>query len=214
MTKCDEQDGFDKAIDRFDARIDLAARGPEDRKASELLEPGCRWNDLIDATSTYINGVELDRVSVFDGENYEDTETDWRIVEGYGTLIARLGSELPIHLNAPVECIDQKGKRIEVVTSNGSLSAGAVIVTVPTDVIASGAIRFIPDLPRKRDAAAHLPLGVANKVFFSLDGAGEFEPGRPISTAPSTRWRLATTTCALRASLCRGLLRRELSART
>ncbi len=38
---------FYKAIDRFYARVDAAARAPLDRKASELLEPGCRWNGLI-----------------------------------------------------------------------------------------------------------------------------------------------------------------------
>ena len=175
MSEQDEQEFFE-AIDRFYARIDAAARGPRDRKACELLEPGCRWNNLIDAVSTYINGIELDRVSVFDGDNYDDTETDWRIVEGYGTLIARLGAELNIHLNEPVAQIDHSGKRINVATANGSLSAAAVIVTVPTDILASGAIRFIPDLPRKREAATHLPLGVANKIFFSLDDADEFEP--------------------------------------
>jgi monoamine oxidase len=175
MTRSDEQD-FDGAIRRFYARLDAAARGPKDRKASELLDTDSRWNPLIDAISTYINGVELDQVSVFDGENYDDSEADWRIVEGYGTLIARLGAELPVHLNAPVERIDYSGKRIEVATEIGSLSAGAVIVTAPTGVIASGAIRFVPDLPRKREAASRLPLGVANKVIFSLEDAEEFEP--------------------------------------
>jgi monoamine oxidase len=174
MSKRHERD-FHKAIDRYYERVDAAARGRADRKASELLEVGSRWNDLIGAISTYINGVELNRVSIFDGENYDDSETDWRIVEGYGTLIDRLGARLPVRLNTAVERIDHSGKRIEVTTSNGSLSAAAVIVTVPTDIIASGAIRFVPDLPRKREAAAHLPLGIANKIFFFLDGAEEFE---------------------------------------
>jgi monoamine oxidase len=175
MTKSEERD-FCKAIDRFYARIDAGARGPKDCSASRLLEAGSRWNNLINAISTYINGVELDRVSIFDGDNYEDTETDWRIVEGYGTLIARLGVGLTVHLREPVECIDHSGPRIKVVTPNGSLSAEAVIVTVPTDVIASGAIRFTPDLQRKREAAGHLPMGAANKIFFSMDNADEFQP--------------------------------------
>ncbi len=170
-----EGSAFYEAIDRFYARVEAAARSPKDRKASELLEPGCRWNNLIDAISTYVNGVELDRVSVFDGGNYENTEIDWRIVEGYGTLFARLGAGVPVQLNTPVERIDHSGKRIAIVTPKGSLSADKAIVTAPTDVIASGAIRFIPDLPRKRDAAARLPLGVANKVFMSLAGAEDFE---------------------------------------
>jgi monoamine oxidase len=174
MSAADEAD-FDRAMDRFYARLDAAARRPVDRKSSELLEPGCRWNALIDAISTYINGAELDRVSVLDGENYDDAEVDWRIVEGYGTLIARLGAELPVQFNTPVAQIDHSGKSIAVATSAGALTAGAVIVTVPTEVIATGSLRFTPDLPRKREAAGNLPLGVANKVFFSLDGAEEFE---------------------------------------
>lgn len=174
MAPSDERD-FSKAIDRFYERLDAAARGPKDRRASELLEPGCRWNALIDAISTHINGVELDRVSIFDGDNYDDSETDWRVVEGYGTLIARLGADFPVQMNTKVECIDHSDKRIRLTTSNGSFEADAVIVTVPTNVIASGRLRFLPDLPQKRDAAANLPLGVANKVFFSLDNAEEFE---------------------------------------
>ena len=174
MSPADEKD-FEKAVGRYYDRLDQAAKGHADRKASELLQPGCRWNNLIDAASTYVNGVELDRVSVFDGENYDDSEIDWRLAEGYGALIARLGAGLPIRLNAPVERIDHTGHDIEVVTPQGAIRAGAVIVTAPTDLLAAGAIRFVPELPRKREAAAHLPLGLANKVFLSLDGAEEFE---------------------------------------
>ncbi len=35
--------------------------GPGDTAAARWLEPGGRWNPLIDAVSTYVNGVELDR---------------------------------------------------------------------------------------------------------------------------------------------------------
>ena len=82
MSPADEKD-FEKAVGRYYDRLDQAAKGRADRKASELLQPGCRWNNLIDAVSTYVNGVELDRVSVFDGENYDDSEIDWRLAEGY-----------------------------------------------------------------------------------------------------------------------------------
>jgi monoamine oxidase len=174
MTCAVERD-FEKSVDCFYARLDVAARMQHDRAASELLDPNCRWNPLIDAISTYVSGVELDKISVIDGENYDDTETDWRVVEGYGTLISRLATKLPIHLNTTVQSIDHSRTRIKISTSGGSLDTDAVIVTVPTNVIATGALRFVPDLPRKCDAAAHLPLGVANKIFFSLDRAEEFE---------------------------------------
>ena len=57
--------------------------------------------------------------------------------------------------------------RIE--TSQGTLTAGKVIVTVPTNLIADEAIRFHPALPAKVDAARGLPLGLADKVMLALD---------------------------------------------
>jgi len=57
--------------------------------------------------------------------------------------------------------------RIE--TSRGTLTAGKVIVTVPTNLIADEAIRFHPALPTKVDAARGLPLGLADKVMLALD---------------------------------------------
>ena len=34
---------------------------------------------MIDAISTYVNGCELDRVSILDMDAYEDTEINWRV---------------------------------------------------------------------------------------------------------------------------------------
>ena len=65
--------------------------------------------------------------------------------------------------------IDHSAKRLRIETSLGALTADKVIVTVPTNLIAEGAIRFNPALPDKVDAAAHLPLGLADKVVLALD---------------------------------------------
>ena len=54
---------------------------------------------MIDAISTYINGVELDRVSILDMDAYEDTEINWRVRRGYGALIAAYGATCPLALN-------------------------------------------------------------------------------------------------------------------
>src|SRR5262252_8317463 len=69
----EDQEQFSDAWDRFDLRLAEAARAKKDRAASELLEPDCRWNPLLDALSTYINGVELDRLSVHDFARYRNT---------------------------------------------------------------------------------------------------------------------------------------------
>src|SRR5439155_370486 len=49
------------------------------------------------------------------------------------------------------------------------MAARRVIVTVPTNLMAEEAIRFHPALPAKLDAAAGLPLGLADKVMLALD---------------------------------------------
>ncbi|GAC1504207.1 MAG: NAD(P)/FAD-dependent oxidoreductase [Bradyrhizobium sp.] len=163
---------FIAALDAFYDRAERAAETGPDTAASVYLEPGNRWNPMIDALSTYINGAELDRVSTHDTHAYEDSEINWRVRRGYGALMAAYGAALPLALNTQVTLIDHSGTRVRIETSNGTLSAGRVIVTVPTNLIADEAIRFHPALPAKVDAARGLPLGLADKVMLALDEPG------------------------------------------
>ena len=160
---------FIKALDAFYRRAKQAAKSGRDSAASTYLEPGNRWNPMIDAISTYVNGCELDAVSVQDMDAYEDTEINWRIRRGYGALMAAYGAPCPLAFNTQVTLIDHSGKRVRIETSQGRLSAGKVIVTVPTNLIADETIRFYPALPTKVDAARGLPLGLADKVMLALD---------------------------------------------
>ena len=164
-----ERADFIKALDAFQERAEKAAASGRDCAASTLLEPGNRWNPMIDALSTYINGCELDRVSILDMAAYDDTEINWRVRRGYGALIAAYGAPCPVALNTQVRLIDHSGKRLRIETSQGTLSAAKVVVTVPTNLIAEEAIRFVPALPVKVDASRGLPLGLADKVMLALD---------------------------------------------
>jgi len=169
----DERDDYMRALDAFYDRATKAAIEAEqsgrDVPASLFLEPGNRWNPMIDAISTYINGCELDSVSLIDMEAYEDTDLNWRVRRGYGALIAAYGATCPLALNCQVTLVDHSAKRIRIETSRGTLTADKVIVTVPTNLIADEAIRFHPPLPAKVDAARGLPLGLADKVTLALD---------------------------------------------
>jgi len=147
-----------------------AAAEPVDRPLASLLSPGARWNELLDATSTWGNGAELDRVSVKDYVRYEDSGTNWRLQEGYGRLFETLAEGLPVAIEAPVSRIDHGGREIRLATARGTVTAKRVIVTVPTSIIAQEIIRFDPPLPDKLAAAAGLPLGVDDKLFISLNG--------------------------------------------
>ena len=164
---------FRTASTRFWKNFDANTAPISDQRAADYLEPGNPWNCLINATSTYINGAELDRVSALDFARYADTHINWRVPAGYGTLIARYSVGLPIVLDCKVVRIDHSGAAIRIETGGGVLRARTVIVTVPTNVLAAGAIRFTPDNPDTRDAAARLPLGHAEKVFLTLDDAAD-----------------------------------------
>jgi monoamine oxidase len=168
-----ERDDFIRALAEFYDRAGAAAvearKNGRDCAASTLLEPGNRWNPMIDAISTYINGAELDTVSILDMDAYEDTNLNWRVRRGYGALISAYGVRCPLALNTQVQLIDHSGTRVRIETPQGALSCGKVIVTVPTNLIADEWIRFRPALPAKVDAARGLPLGLADKVVLALD---------------------------------------------
>ena len=190
-----ERADFITALDAFYDRAEEAAKSGRDNAASLYLEPGNRWNPMIDAISTYVNGCELDQVSILDMDAYEDTEINWRVRRGYGALMAAYGAPCPLALNCKVTLIDHSGKRLRIETSRGTLSAGKVIVTVPTNLIADEAIRFHPALPAKVDAARGLPLGLDNKVMLALS---EPEACRrtAICAAPPCAPRWAAFICA------------------
>jgi monoamine oxidase len=160
------------ALEEFYARADQAAKSGRDAPADTCLEPGNRWNPMIHAISTYVNGCELDQMSLLDMEAYQDTGINWRVRRGYGALMAAYGVPLPVMFDCQVTMIDHSGRELRIETSLGTLSASKTIITVPTNLIADESIRFVPALPQKVEAAAGLPLGLDNKVMLALDEPG------------------------------------------
>jgi monoamine oxidase len=161
------------ALEEFYARADQAAKSGRDAPADTCLEPGNRWNPMIHAISTYVNGCELDQMSLLDMEAYQDTGINWRVRRGYGALMAAYGVPLPVMFDCQVTMIDHSGRELRIETSLGTLSASKTIITVPTNLIADESIRFMPALPQKVEAAAGLPLGLDNKVMLALDEPGD-----------------------------------------
>ena len=167
------QNEFRVALDALFERLDHAGHARDDRPAADLLPKDPRWRDLLDAVSTWINGVELAQLSVRDLYRYVDTGVNWRVRAGYGTLIAAAADGLDVMLGSPVTAIDHADRVLKIETTRGTFAARAAILTLPTNVLAREAIRFAPALPDKIDAAAALPLGLADKVFMRIAGAHE-----------------------------------------
>ena len=171
-----EQAEFRAAFADFDARVAQAAAEGREAPAATLFEPGGRWNGRIDAISGALNGARFHEVSILDYDAYRDTGVNWRVREGYGRLIERLGRAVPVVLDCPVRRIDRTGPVLKLETAQGMLEARTVIVTVPTDLIARESLRFDPPLPALVEAAAHVPLGLASKMHMTVTGAKDFPP--------------------------------------
>lgn len=164
------------AFEAFDRR--LREQPPASDRASDALDPNERWNAFFDARSGYVNGTGLANLSVADYRAYDEADTgvNWRLPDGYGSLIAAAADTLPVQLGTHVTEIDRRSDPLLLVTSRGTVEARAVIVTAPTSVLASEALRFVPSLDDKIHAAASLPLGLADKLFFGVDDAEELDP--------------------------------------
>jgi monoamine oxidase len=166
---------FMSALRRFREEVDALPEGEPDRPAAAFLEPQNAWNPLIDAVSTYYSGAELARVSARDLARYDDDGVNWRVAEGYGRVIAAHVGDVKFELQCEAKRIDRRGKRLRIETTRGVVVADAAIFTLPSNLLAERAEFFSPALPDKTEAAAGLPLGLADKLFLSLTGVEDFE---------------------------------------
>jgi monoamine oxidase len=170
-----EQQDYREAFKAFDERLAKLAHADGNAPASAALAAGGRWNNLIGAVVTFINGAEIDEISARDYDNYEDSEVNWRVVEGYGATIAEHGGSVPVALGAPVRRIDHSGKKLKIDTDAGTITAARAIVTLPTNVLSAMDGLFAPALSDKIEAARNLPLGLNDKLFLALDKPEQFE---------------------------------------
>ncbi|RAX39992.1 flavin monoamine oxidase family protein [Rhizobium tropici] len=157
------------AVNGFFGRA-YAYEGEDDADLSTLVAPDDPWSERIHAVGAFMTGGELDKSSVIDLGRYDPGPgPDWRVRQGYGTLVATYGLPVPTVLGVEVGHIDHSGAaHIVLSTSKGELRAKTVIVTVSTNVLAAERIAFWPHLPEKIEAASRLPLGLANKLFIRI----------------------------------------------
>ncbi|MDK9697759.1 MAG: FAD-dependent oxidoreductase [Siculibacillus sp.] len=167
-----EIDAFSQGIEGFGQAIHEAGRRGVDVAASEMLPRGLgRVGDLVAfAVGALDCGKDLDRASSLDLARAR-RGSHHVVAGGHGALLARLAEGLPIVTGVAAVRIDRSGRRIRVETSAGTIEAAAAIVTVATDVLARGGIRFDPPLPGdQEDALVGLSLGVRERVILEIPG--------------------------------------------
>src|SRR5262249_28337667 len=160
---------WEGAWQRAEDAIDTAARAGRDVPVSTVLPADLEFRSLFDAIMSWAMGVDTDALSALDYATYQDTDVNWAVPDGLGTVVASAAEGLDVVLGCPVLEIDWSRNAARVTTDHGTLQCRAVVVTVPTTVLARGTPRFTPALPPAYEEAVHgLTLGVANKVFVEL----------------------------------------------
>lgn len=163
-----------------------ASRDGDDGAVSDLVPDG-PWSRLFEAAFLAKQGVPPSQSSILDFARYVWEGDDWPVLDGLGTLVARHARSVPVELETPATRIAWHGRaHVSVETPRGAIGAGAVIVTVPTGVLAGGALRFDPPLPGwKLQAIGDLPMGSCNKLSLGLAGNPFGDAAGPVLMAGS-----------------------------
>jgi monoamine oxidase len=174
-----ETEEFLAAMVRANRAIDDASRGKADVSCASALP-----KDLGDwaGTAEFVlganaTGKDLRDVSVIDKARAQDRNAAIACRQGLGVLLAKLGEQVPVALSTPASRIGWNGREVLVETPAGKISARVAIVTVSSNVLAAGNLKFAPDIPKRQlDAAAKLSLGSYDRIALQL-------PGNPLGLA-------------------------------
>ena len=117
------------------------------------------------------SGKDLKDVSVGDKSRAQDRNTAIGCRQGLGTLIAKLGEQVPLSLSTPANRIVWSNRDVSVETPAGKIAARAAVITVSSNVLAAGNIKFAPDIPKRMlDAASKLSLGSYDRIALQIAG--------------------------------------------
>ncbi len=173
-----ETEEFLAALVRANRAIDDASRKSDVACASVLPKDLGDWAGTAEfVLGANFSGKDLKDVSVGDKVRAQDRNTAIACRQGLGTLVAKLGEQVPLSLSTPASRISWGSRDVTVETPSGKIAARAAIITVSSNVLASGNIKFAPDLPKRiPDAAAKLGLGSFDHIALQM-------PGNPLGLA-------------------------------
>ncbi len=173
-----ETEEFLAALVRANRAIDDAARRFDVSCASVLPKDLGVWADTAEFTlGANFSGKDLKDISVGDKARAQDRNTAIACRQGLGTLIAKLGEQVPVSLSTPANRIVWGSRDVSVETSAGKILARAAVITVSSNVLAAGNIKFASELPKRTlDAASKLSLGSYDRIALQM-------PGNPLGLA-------------------------------
>src|SRR5262249_31252066 len=161
-----ETEDFLATLVKSNRAIDDASRRADISCAAALPKELGDWGNSIDfVLGASFSGKDLKDLSVVDKIRAGDRNTLFACRQGLGTLIAKLGEQVPVSLSTPANRISWGSRDVEVDTPSGRINARAAILTVSSNVLASGSIKFNSELPKRTlDAAAKANLDSCQQI--------------------------------------------------
>lgn len=168
-----ETEDFLATLVRANRAIDDAARGRADVACAVALP-----KDLGDwrGTAEFVlgpnaTGKDVRDLSAVERARAQERTSPLATRQGLGMLLAALAADIPVSLATPATRVTWGGREVTVETQAGKITARAVIVTASSNVLASGVLKFSPDLPRRHlEAAIKLSLGHQERIALMLTG--------------------------------------------
>ena len=169
-----ETEEFLAALVRANRAIDDASRGKADISCASALP-----KDLGDwaGTAEFVLGAnatgrDLKDISAIDKARGPDrNNAPIACRQGLGTLMAKLAGQVPVSLSTPANRVGWSNRDVTVETPAGKIVARAAVVTVSSNVLTAGNIKFTPDIPKRQlDAAQKLSLGSYDHIALQLPG--------------------------------------------
>jgi monoamine oxidase len=151
--------------------IDNAARSSDAACEQALPDNLGGWRSTIEfVLGPFLCGKDLAQLSTVDFSRAPERNADAFCRQGFGALLAALAAGIKVELSAPATMIDMR-RGVAVDTPRGRIAARTAIITVSTNVIASGRLEFAPELPpRLMNAFADLSLGSYDHVALEFAG--------------------------------------------
>jgi monoamine oxidase len=167
-----ETEDFLATLVRANRALDDASRKLDGSCAQALPKDLGDWTGTIEfLLGAGFAGKDLKDLSSVDKVRAGDRGSVFACRQGLGTLIAKLGEQVPVALAAPANRIAWTAKDVGVETPAGRIAARAAILTVSTNVLAAGNIKFAPDIQKRTlDAAAKLSLGSYDHIALQMPG--------------------------------------------
>src|SRR6202158_3791809 len=168
-----ETEEFLAALVRANRTIDEASRGKADVSCASVLPKDLGdWAGAVEfVLGAHATGKDLKDISAIDKARSQERNAAIACRQGLGTLIAKLGEQVPLALSTPASRIAWSGRDVTVETPSGKIAARAAVITVSSNVLTAGNIKFTPDIPKRQlDAAAKLGLGSYDRIALALPG--------------------------------------------